>query len=452
MTDVAPGTAGTVEARWPVDVVRGLPLALALVALVWIAADDGGFESTTWYPAALLVTAVLAVTTLALPDAPLRGAALVASLALGGFALWSYASILWADDRGAAWHGANLTLFYAVVFLLFASCRPSERTVTWVLTALTATIAAMGARHRLAREPQRGRRGCRAPLRAAVLTHRVRERDGVAVRPLGLARARARGRPLGAARRALRRPRERRRGIRALRGGAEPRLDLHDAGRARRLPRALPAPAAGGRGGRRRRARARGRAADPSRGLPRGRRRAPRGARGRRRRPRHRGGRPRRRWGRRCRCSTGLELSVARAARPAGRRRRPGDRRSRAFAVRDDPAGRVRTGWHQFTQDRNAGEQRLAFRRAREQPVRLLARRPRRVPSASDRRRRLGQLRDSLRRGPTERRAATSPAQPLGADALADRAWSEQHCWRSRSARRCGPSSGGTAARCRWRS
>ena len=99
MTDVAPATAGTVEARWPVDIVRGLPLALALVALVWIAADDGGFESTTWYPAALLVTAVLAVTTLALPDAPLRGAALVAALALGGFALWSYASILWAGPR-----------------------------------------------------------------------------------------------------------------------------------------------------------------------------------------------------------------------------------------------------------------------------------------------------------------------------------------------------------------
>ena len=144
MTDVAPGTAGTVEARWPVDVVRGLPLALALVALVWIAADDGGFEATTWYPAALLVTAVLAVTTLALPDAPLRGAALLASLALGGFALWSYASILWADDRGAAWHGANLTLFYAVVFLLFASCRPSERTVAWGLTVFAATIAALG--------------------------------------------------------------------------------------------------------------------------------------------------------------------------------------------------------------------------------------------------------------------------------------------------------------------
>ena len=144
MTDVAPGTAGTVEARWPVDVVRGLPLALALVALVWIAADDGGFEATTWYPAALLVTATLAVTTLALPNAPLRGAALVASVALGGFALWSYASILWADDRGAAWHGANLTLFYAVVFLLFASCRPSERIVTWGLTAFVATVAALG--------------------------------------------------------------------------------------------------------------------------------------------------------------------------------------------------------------------------------------------------------------------------------------------------------------------
>ena len=144
MTDVAPGTAGAVEARWPADVVRGLPLALALVALVWLAADDGGFEATTWYPAALLVTAVLAVTTLALPDAPLRGAALVAGAALGGFALWSYATILWADDRGAALHGANLTLFYAVVFLLFASCRPSERLVTWALTAFAAAIAALG--------------------------------------------------------------------------------------------------------------------------------------------------------------------------------------------------------------------------------------------------------------------------------------------------------------------
>ncbi len=144
MTDVAPGTAGTVEARWPADVVRGLPLALALIALVWIAADDGGFEATTWYPAALLVTAVLAVTTLSLPEAPLRGAALVAAVSLAGFALWSYASILWADDQGAALHGANLTLFYAVVFLLFATCRPSERVVAWGLTAFAATVAMLG--------------------------------------------------------------------------------------------------------------------------------------------------------------------------------------------------------------------------------------------------------------------------------------------------------------------
>ena len=45
---------------------------------------------------------------------------LIAILLLAGYAAWSYLSILWADEQGIAWDGANRTLLYALVFALCA--------------------------------------------------------------------------------------------------------------------------------------------------------------------------------------------------------------------------------------------------------------------------------------------------------------------------------------------
>src|SRR5918994_6259878 len=81
--------------------------AVPLGAFVALAANDGGFDVTLWMPVALLALAQLVVVVLAWPrvlvDLPLPS--LLAIGLLVAFAAWSCLSILWADDRGAAWQG-----------------------------------------------------------------------------------------------------------------------------------------------------------------------------------------------------------------------------------------------------------------------------------------------------------------------------------------------------------
>lgn len=99
-----------------------LPALLAtLVFSVW-ATSEAGYLTKDWYPGALFLVALLAVIAGAVP---LRMAAvprpvLVALGFLAAYTAWSFLSLLWADDGGEAWDGANRTLLYLVVFALFA--------------------------------------------------------------------------------------------------------------------------------------------------------------------------------------------------------------------------------------------------------------------------------------------------------------------------------------------
>ena len=45
----------------------------------------------------------------------------VALILFAGFTAWTYASILWAADQGAALTGANRTTLYLLLFMLFAA-------------------------------------------------------------------------------------------------------------------------------------------------------------------------------------------------------------------------------------------------------------------------------------------------------------------------------------------
>ena len=60
-------------------------------------------------------------------DVPKRADILVpvriAAGALTAFTAWSYLTVFWADDGGAAWESANRTLLYLVIFTLFALWR-----------------------------------------------------------------------------------------------------------------------------------------------------------------------------------------------------------------------------------------------------------------------------------------------------------------------------------------
>ncbi|MDX6671166.1 MAG: hypothetical protein QOI91_1529 [Solirubrobacteraceae bacterium] len=99
-----------------------LPALLATVIFSIWATRGAGYLTTDWYPGALFLVALLAVTAGAVPQrlATMPRPVQLALALLAAFTAWSFLSLLWADDRGEAWDGANRTLLYLVVFALFA--------------------------------------------------------------------------------------------------------------------------------------------------------------------------------------------------------------------------------------------------------------------------------------------------------------------------------------------
>jgi hypothetical protein len=122
------------------------PTLLAVaVLLVWTPLD-GGQPITRWAPGAIVLLALLGLALIALP--PLRwsilpGTVRIAALALGAFTAWSFLSIGWADDGGAAVEGADRTLLYLVAFLLFALWPQRPATAAWVLGLWTFGVGAL---------------------------------------------------------------------------------------------------------------------------------------------------------------------------------------------------------------------------------------------------------------------------------------------------------------------
>lgn len=132
---------GDVAARNPA-LVPGL---LATGTLLALAASEGGYYPTAWYPAALFLLALLAVTAAVL-GVPRRvpAPALVALALLAGHAAWSYLSILWAQQQAEAWDGANRATLYAVVFALVALWPFDARGGRLLLGLYGAGIAGIG--------------------------------------------------------------------------------------------------------------------------------------------------------------------------------------------------------------------------------------------------------------------------------------------------------------------
>jgi hypothetical protein len=129
--------------------LRQTPAALAMLvlaaALLVMAAEEAGFRVTTWGPVALLALALLTITVVAVgaPPRPSRAAALALGL-FAAYTLWSYLSILWADRQGPALDGANRTLLYLLILLVFASWPLGARAGRLVLAVLGLGIAALG--------------------------------------------------------------------------------------------------------------------------------------------------------------------------------------------------------------------------------------------------------------------------------------------------------------------
>jgi O-antigen ligase len=136
------GAAIAFVARSP-ELIPGV--AAVAVFLFWATAQ-GGVLATDSYPGALFLLGVLSATLYAfrarlprLPRLPLAAIAL-----LGAFALWSYLSIAWADDQGAAWDGANRCLLYLTAFVIFAVPPWGPRTAAALLGLYAVGIGVIG--------------------------------------------------------------------------------------------------------------------------------------------------------------------------------------------------------------------------------------------------------------------------------------------------------------------
>jgi O-antigen ligase len=122
-----------------------VPTLLAVVVFIAWTPLDGAQSVTRWAPGAIVLLALLALAIGAIPlrwrDVPV--AVRAATLLLAAFTAWSYASIAWADDGGAALEGANRTLLYLVAFALFALWPQRPETAAWVLGLWTLGIGVL---------------------------------------------------------------------------------------------------------------------------------------------------------------------------------------------------------------------------------------------------------------------------------------------------------------------
>jgi hypothetical protein len=136
-------------AKWIGMVARSpelFPGVAAVAVFLFWAAAQGGAIATDSYPGALLLLGILSATLYAfrarLPR--LSRLPLAAIVLLGAFALWSYLSIVWADDQGAAWDGANRCLLYLTAFAIFTVPPWRPRTAAALLGLYAVGIGVIG--------------------------------------------------------------------------------------------------------------------------------------------------------------------------------------------------------------------------------------------------------------------------------------------------------------------
>jgi hypothetical protein len=81
---------------------------------------DAGYDPGPWYLGALALTGLLWVTAAGLGSIRLSRWSAIACAALGGYVVWSYLSMLWANDQALAFLGSNRALVYFASFATFA--------------------------------------------------------------------------------------------------------------------------------------------------------------------------------------------------------------------------------------------------------------------------------------------------------------------------------------------
>jgi tetratricopeptide (TPR) repeat protein len=113
---------------------------VALIAIVllisWMGLANGGYFLGEWAPLVLsLATLMFAVSLAGLPPIPRSKVSIVVTGFFALYAVWTFLSLLWSPDRGAAWLGAAQTLFYLLVFWISVGLISRGASRRWVLLA-----------------------------------------------------------------------------------------------------------------------------------------------------------------------------------------------------------------------------------------------------------------------------------------------------------------------------
>jgi hypothetical protein len=142
-TAVGSEITGSRPQSWSARAHQALPLADQLAGaqfrwaacalpvmglLVLWAADNGGYDSVTWLASAIGLTALAIWSRLVFgAGRPLGRFGRLAVLALASYVGWSFLSITWAVDRGAALIGSERALLYLLLFWLIAGLEWTRR-------------------------------------------------------------------------------------------------------------------------------------------------------------------------------------------------------------------------------------------------------------------------------------------------------------------------------------
>ena len=124
-----------------------IPALVAVAGMVVWATDQAGYPLTHWAPGGLVALVLFGIALVAVPlrftEVPL--AVRVATLCLAAYVALSFLSILWAGVPGDAWEGANRSLLYLLVFMLFALWRQQGASAALLLGTWTVAMIALAA-------------------------------------------------------------------------------------------------------------------------------------------------------------------------------------------------------------------------------------------------------------------------------------------------------------------
>ena len=122
-----------------------IPALVAVAGMVVWATDQAGYPLTHWAPGALVALALLGIAAVAVPLrwSEIPGTVRVAALCLAAYVALSFLSILWAGVPGDAWEGANRSLLYLLVFMLFALWQQQGASALLLLGTWTVAMIAL---------------------------------------------------------------------------------------------------------------------------------------------------------------------------------------------------------------------------------------------------------------------------------------------------------------------